>query len=123
MKAKKIVVGLTLLALVVLMVPPVFANGDERPPGYSPGYWKHQLKAMFNGRGHMHEEGNMEDYEDTIANEMNTSAINDLSGDPSQFELRDAFEAFIDPSYNHMWLTIANWFNEAAGRKPYVDTD
>ena len=124
MKTSKIALGLTGLILIVLMVPMVFANGNgERPPGYSPGYWKHQLKAMFNQRGRMQEEGNMGDYEDYIANEIDTSSINGLAGDPTQFELRDAFEAFTDPSYNHMWLTIANWFNDAAGLAPYTDND
>jgi hypothetical protein len=125
MRLKKIALGSTVIMLLALLVPMVFANG-ELPPGYSPGYWKHQLKVMFNGRGRMQEAGNMFDYEDYIADNIDTSAIEGLSGDPNEFELEDAFLAFTDTSMNNSedaWLTIANWFNEAAGLEPYVDTD
>lgn len=78
---------------------------------------------MFNERGHLQEACNMEDYLDIIVDAgTDTSNIINLDGDPD-FSLRDAFLALTDPAYNHMWLTIANWFNEAAGRAPYIETD
>lgn len=122
MKISKIALGSTLAALLILMVPLAFANGNGGP-GYSPGYWKHQLKVMFNGRGHMQEDvADMEAYAAYIDDHIDTGDIEMLDGFPG-FELEDAYLAFTDTSYNHMWTTIANWFNEAAGLEPYVDTD
>jgi len=117
MKANKIVLGLTVLALVVLMVPSVLANGNgERPPGYSPGYWKHQLKAHYNDRGHM-----QESWDDMLAYEAFIQTNYDAG-----FTLYGAYLDFTDTSMNNSedaWLTIANWFNDAAGLAPYTDND
>ena len=114
MRTNKIALALTGITLMVLMVPLVFANGNgERPPGYSPGYWKHQLKAHYNDRGHMQE---------SWQNMMNYEAYIQSTYEPS-FTLYGAYLDFTDPSMNHMWLTIANWFNDAAGLAPYTDND
>jgi len=122
MKLSKLALGSALIALVVLMIPLAFANGNGEP-GLSPGYWKHQLKVMFNGRGHMQETlADMDMYAGYIDDHIDTGGIEMLDGFPG-FENEDAFLAFSDTSYNHMWTTIANWYNEAAGREPYIDTD
>jgi hypothetical protein len=124
MKIGKLALSSTLIAVVVLMIPLAFANGNGNgEPGYSPGYWKHQLKVMFNGRGHMQESlTDMEMYADYIDGMIDTGDIESLDGSLG-FTNEDAFLAFTDTSYNHMWTTIANWYNEAAGLEPYVDTD
>ena len=117
MRLSKIALVSTAIALLVLMVPLVFANGNgERPPGYSPGYWKHQLKAHYDERGRMQESWN-----DMLFYE----AFIQVNHEPS-FTLLGAYLDFTDTSMNNSedaWLTIANWFNDAAGRAPYVDTD
>jgi len=123
MKLSKLAFGSALIALVVLMIPLAFANGNGGEPGFSPGYWKHQLKVMFNDRGHMQETlADMDMYAGFIDDYIDTGGIELLDGFPG-FENEDAFLAFSDTSYNHMWTTIANWYNEAAGRDPYIDTD
>lgn len=124
MRLNKKALGLTGLALIILMVPLVLANGVPPPElGYSPGYWKHQLKAHYNGRGHMQESWeDMLYYEEYIDMWIDTGDIEYLDG-TAGFTLYDAYLAFNDPSWNHMWTTIANWFNEAAGLAPYTDSD
>ena len=48
--------GLALImAILFTSIPVAFANGNGGEPGYSPGYWKHQCKASFLGRGRLHE--------------------------------------------------------------------
>ncbi len=128
MRLNKIALGLAALTLIVLMVPFVFANGVPPPPepGYSLGYWKHQLKAHYNGRGHMQVSWeDMEDYACAIDWELKSlGQIEefDYDGD-GDFTTWDAYLAFNDPSWNHKWTPIANWFNWAAGYAPYTDND
>jgi len=83
-------------------------------PGLSPGYWKHNVKVYCGGPGSYsgdpHETAaSMEYYESIIANSH------------PGFTLEWANERFQNNAYKSMWLTIANWFNAAAGRLPYSD--
>lgn len=82
-------------------------------PGRSPGYWKHNVKVYNGGPGHYsgdpHEtDETMEQYEAEI------------QMDHPSFTLEWANEMFQDNANKGMWLTIANWFNEAAGLQPYA---
>jgi len=83
-------------------------------PGLSPGYWKHNVNVYNGGRGsysgdpHITPE-QLEDYEAYIK-------ANFYSG----FSLAWAQTQFQNNQYKDMWLTIANWFNAAAGLAPYI---
>jgi hypothetical protein len=109
---------------------PVFIY-ETAPPesGHSPGYWKHQFNAYFEGKGKAQE---------TWADlELWTGMIDAYYGiDPpyfygyplppvssfdydldGTFEMSDAYEVF-----NHNaphWLGLANWYNWASGSGPY----
>jgi len=82
--------------------------------GRSPGYWKHNVKVYNGGPGHYsgdpHEsDATMEQYEAEI------------QIDHPGFTLEWANEMFQDNAHKDMWLTIANWFNAAAGLQPYAE--
>ena len=82
--------------------------------GRSPGYWKHNVKVYNGGPGHYsgdpHEsDATMEQYEAEI------------QIDHPGFTLEWANEMFQDNAHKDMWLTIANWFNAAAGLQPYEE--
>jgi len=64
----------------------------------------------------------MENYAMYINMWIDTGDIQYLDG-AAGFTTKDAYLAFTNPSYNQMWTTIANWFNEAAGLAPYTDSD
>jgi len=96
----------------------------EWPPedgeGKSLGYWKHNVRVYVEGQGSYsgdpHEtNATMEEYEATIQAHAGTDGI------PVDFSLEWTNERFWskDPIDKAMWLTIANWFNKAAGLNPY----
>jgi hypothetical protein len=83
--------------------------------GLSPGYWKHNVKVYNGGRGSYSGDphitpAQLEAYATYIA-------ANYYPG----FTLAWANERFQNNAYKDMWLTIANWFNAAAGLLPYED--
>lgn len=115
MKLGKFALGLTALALIIMMVSSVSAC----LPALSPGYWKHNVKVYCGGPGHYsgdpkESDASMEGYAAII-----------LGGTPTHAQivafLNDCNDKFQNSAYNNMWLTIANWFNAAAGRYPYSD--
>jgi hypothetical protein len=96
-------------------------------PGLSPGYWKHNVK-IYNGgpggysapyEGMPHEtNAKMLGYAATILSSPKTEI-------PASVVTADDFlkwvnTEFQNPSKNNMWLTYANWFNQAAGYLPYT---
>jgi len=92
---------------------PILQEGE----GLSPGYWKHNVKVYCGGPGHYsgdpHEsDGSMKGYELWIQTH--------IAGQGS-FTLGWANTQFQNNAYKNMWLTIANWFNAAAGLSPYVE--
>jgi len=108
MKIRKSALGLAAVTLTALMVSIAFAC--ELPPGHSPGYWKHNVRVYVEGVGSYsgsETAATMESYEAAIA-----------SAHPG-FTLEWANMIFWDNAYKYMWLTVANWFNEAAGLAPY----
>ncbi|MDH5495430.1 MAG: hypothetical protein OEY24_07005 [Candidatus Bathyarchaeota archaeon] len=109
---RKVALGVTVFALMVLIVSPVFACEPPPPePGYSPGFWKHEVRAYVEGKGRLHHTmAEMESFESYIITYID-----------SGFTLSWANMAFWDKSMKSMWLTVANWFNEAAGLAPYTD--
>jgi len=111
MKLKNLALGLTAVMLTAMMISIAFAcEPPPPPPGHSPGYWKHNVRVYVEGRGSYSGEETpalMESYEATIA------------GAHPGFTLEWANMIFWDTDYKYMWLTVANWFNEAAGLAPY----
>jgi len=111
MKLKKSALGLAAVVLTTLMVSVAFAcEPPPPPPGHSPGYWKHNVRVYVRGIGSYSEgetAASMESYEAAIASAH------------QGFTLEWADMIFWDNDYKYMWLTVANWFNEAAGLAPY----
>jgi hypothetical protein len=93
-------------------------------PGLSPGYWKHNVKVYNGGPGSYsgdptHEtDGTMEGYA-TIILAAGHPSIPSSANTPHKF-LVWANTMFQNNAHKDMWLTIANWFNAAAGRLPYA---
>jgi len=86
-----------------------------RPPGLSPGYWKHNVNVYNGGRGSYSGDphitaAQLEEYEAYIKANFY-----------SDFSLVWAQTQFQNPKNKGMWLTIANWFNAAAGLAPYTN--
>jgi len=109
MRLNKVVLG---LAVLTLMVPFAFACEPPLEPGYSPGYWKHNVRVYVEDRGSYsggETAASMEYYASVIA------------GAHSGFTLEWANMVFWskDKTLKSMWLTVANWFNAAAGLAPY----
>jgi hypothetical protein len=115
MKSRNSLLGVTALALMALMISTAYATC--KPPGLSPGYWKHNVHVYCGGNGSysgdpVHEtDESMEGYELII------------KGWYAPFTLEWADEHFQDnklkngPPYS--WLDIANAFNRASGRADY----
>lgn len=83
--------------------------------GLSPGYWKHNVKVYNGGRGSYSGDPHI-----TPAQLESYAAYIAANFQPG-FTLAWANERFQNKEYKHMWLTIANWFNAAAGLMPYVN--
>ena len=84
--------------------------------GLSPGYWKHNVavycgtsRGSFSGDPHI-TAAQLDAYEAWIR-----ANIPGQSG----FTLEWANSRFQNVAYKSQWLTIANWFNAAAGLQPY----
>ena len=101
--------------------------------GLSPGYWKHNVKVYNGGPGSysgtpLHESNEtMESYAATIlAAHQAEITSEDPNVDTVEEFLTWANIRFQDNAFKKgtpSWLELANWFNAAAGRSPYVDTD
>jgi hypothetical protein len=107
MKANKAVLFSTALALVALLVPFVFAC----EPGYSPGFWKHNVRVYVEGQG---------SYSEGMSAALLESYESIIAGAHPGFTLEGANTIFWDKEYRHTWLDVANWFNTAAGLDPYI---
>lgn len=110
---KKIALALIAAALTLLMAPVVFACEPPPPPpqepGLSPGFWKHDVRAKLYRIGRLHySDSDIEAFEAYIGEYISPG-----------FTLEWAHIVFWDKEYKYMWLTVANWFNEAAGLAPY----
>jgi len=82
--------------------------------GLSPGYWKHNVNVYNGGYGSYSGDphitpAQLEAYAAYIAANFHPG-----------FSLAEAQQLFQDNKQHAQWLTIANWFNAAAGRLPYV---
>ncbi|MGA2307939.1 MAG: hypothetical protein ABSG57_00135 [Candidatus Bathyarchaeia archaeon] len=85
-----------------------------RLAGLSPGYWKHNVNVYNGGQGSYSGDphitpAQLEAYAAYIAANFHPG-----------FTLAWANTEFQNNAYKNMWLTIANWFNAAAGRLPYA---
>ena len=97
--------GLALImAILLTSIPVAFANGNGGEPGYSPGYWKHQCKASFLGRGRLHE-----------------TEIVALAASIG-YTVEEAYLEFTTGNNSDgAWTDLANLFNAAAGLDPYEE--
>lgn len=115
MKTKTIAVGSTLVALLVLMVPLAFANGNGNGMcEYTPGYWKHNVTVYVEDRhensyaadvaGIKESDASMEAYEAWI-----------IANIDAAFTLADAYGDFWErgPGVQERRQELADWFNMA----------
>jgi len=118
MRLKKIALGSTVIMLLALMVPMVFANGNGNgEPGYTPGFWKHNIGVAIGENP-----GGYSAFSDgTKLTEVMLQGYADLV----PVTLPEAYEALSakGPGMNTVRADMANAFNDAAGLGPYVDTD
>lgn len=114
------------IALISTIASPVLAW----PPGHSPGYWKHQFRATYLGKGKAQEtQADLEMW--TL--DINTyygvtpptyegytlTPVSSLDYEPDgDFDIDDVLGIFNDPAWNHMWTPLANWYNYKAGLAP-----
>jgi len=110
MKLSRIALGFAMLALVV---PFAFAcePPPPPPPGHSPGYWKHNVRVYCRGIAHYNNEestSTMEAYEAYI-----------IANIDSGFTLCWADMVMWNNAFKSIWITVADYFNEAAGLGPY----
>jgi hypothetical protein len=98
-------------------------------PGLSPGYWKHNVNVYNGGPGSYSSPGTGLPHEtdESMLGYAATILVNHAGEFPADVDtgpefLQWAHSMFQDPANNDMWLTIANWFNEAAGRSLYSDS-
>ena len=121
---------LLLITLLASLVTPALAC----PPGRSPGWWKHQFRAIYEGKGKPH-----------ISKETLETGISELNADwfsvtwgPSwdgytlpalanfdyddegDFDKDDVLAIWGDTSWNDLWIPLANYFNYIAGLAPYI---
>jgi hypothetical protein len=83
--------------------------------GLSPGYWKHNVNVYNGGHGSYSGDPHI-----TPA-QLEAYAAYIKANFYSGFSLAWAQSRFQNNQYKNMWLTIANWFNAAAGRLPYAE--
>lgn len=116
---------------------PVFIYKTDIPlpplleSGHSPGYWKHQFNAYFEGKGNAQETlANLELYTGKISAYYG-SATPYFDGCPlppvssldcnndGTFGTDDAHNVFTDVNHKTLWLGLSNWYNWASGLGPY----
>jgi len=108
MRLKRILLGLVLVALMISVVPSVFACGCA---DYTPGYWKHNVRVYVEGKGSYaadidgvkESDSSMECYEAWIQARHPTFTLEDANTD---FWLRGH-------SVQARRQQLANWFNRA----------
>jgi hypothetical protein len=121
---KKMLLSLAALTMMSLVV----TNAYACMPGLSPGYWKHNVKVYCGGPGHY--SAPFPGYPHETDASMLNYATTILGWDPTPSDLPPEVHTpeellawangiFQDQAYNHMWLIITNWFNEAAGYSDY----
>ena len=129
MKIRHLCLALVAVALISVMASPVLAHWKK--PGMSPGWWKHQFNAHFEGKGKPHLSWGLlynltiminwyygEDPPYFFGYNLPPVSSLDYNGD-GIFEMEDAYNIFNDRDWNHMWTPLANWYNWASGRGPY----
>lgn len=114
---------LALVATLVASMTVASALACELP-GLSPGYWKHNVKVYCGGPGSYsgdpHEtKATMEGYETYIQNNIYGPFTLELANEIFQGKANDVI--LLGYKNKDLWLTLANAFNEAAGRLPYSD--
>ena len=96
-------------------------------PGFSLGYWKHNLKVYNGGPGSYSAQSGDMLHETDETMRSYAGAIILKHGDEAIPDTVPEFLAwpnikFQDNVNKSQWLTIASWFNEASGLLPYTST-
>jgi hypothetical protein len=96
--------------------------------GLSPGFWKHNVKVYNGGPGSYSApyDGMPHETDASMLGYAGVILANHGSEIPVSVTTPDGFLKWVNtqfqsPANNKMWLTYANWFNEAAGYQPYTD--
>jgi hypothetical protein len=116
MRTNKIALALTGVILMVLMVPPVFANGNGNgEPGYTPGFWKHNIGVSLG-----YNPGRYSAFSDGT---KLTEVMLEGYADAIPVTLEEAYEALSakGPGMDTVRADMANAFNTEAGYGPFVD--
>jgi len=83
--------------------------------GLSPGYWKHNVNVYNGGHGSYSGDPHI------TPTQLEAYAAYIAANFHPGFTLAEAQQLFQDNHQKAQWLTIANWFNVAAGLLPYVE--
>lgn len=94
-------------SIIELVIPP-------QGQGLSPGYWKHNVNVYNGGHGSYSGDPHI------TPTQLEAYAAYIAANFHSGFTLGWANEQFQNNAHKNMWLTIANWFNAAAGLLPYA---
>ena len=130
MRTKSFILLIVGIALISTFALPASACRC-RKPGRSPGWWKHQFNAYIEDKGKPHVSwAQLEAWAGEIDAYYGDSPpwffgyplppVDSLDYDEDgHFTTDDAYDIFNDIDWNHSWTPLANWFNWAAGRRPY----
>ena len=97
--------------------------------GLSPGFWKHNVKVYNGGPGSysVQSPGIPRETDASMLGYAETILVNHAGEMPSGVDTPREVLQWANGMFQSkvkadkaMWLTIANWFNQAAGRLPYV---
>jgi len=126
----KTLLGIAAFLMLSIAVLPVLAW----PPGYSPGYWKHQINAWIDDKGRpqitydqlMSYTASIDSYYGVVpapyyeGYQLWPVSEFDYNSDGA-FTIEDAYNIFNDHTWNYKWTPLANWYNYVAGLAPWVD--
>jgi hypothetical protein len=126
---KKILIAIAAVAMMAIIIPAAFATLPTIPaptfcgclcPGFTPGFWKHDLTVLLGGPGDYNafEGGTLDGVKVTGA--MLTTwlgAINSATG--LSLTPEQALAILQLPGWSTDRTNLANWFNYEAGYGPY----
>jgi hypothetical protein len=128
MNKKKMLVGITAVALLALMISNVYAVISVPPPpcscgppGFTPGFWKHDIEVrlgLTNGAYNAFEGGPLDGVKLTDAiMDGYLAAINTALGTSFTFEQLLGYLQL--KGWDPLRTNTANWFNYEAGYAPF----
>ena len=122
---KKTLISIVAVAFVALMISNTYANCSCRPPGFTPGFWKHNIRVylgLTNGKYNAFEGGDLDGVKLTDAlMDGYLAAINALLDPDAPYIFEEALENLELPGWHWLRTYTANMFNWAAGYGPFED--